>query len=136
MKQSVKYKNRYSDEITFTLLSEKSVLIEGGEYYRFGFPNDYTKAYEEYCKDVTEDRLDRQQFEGRIFLESPEDVYPYKKYWHAVESIKDRINMVDPSGGPYLHSGHDLNQFGFERETPMIIDYFKIVEGQVVIIIK
>lgn len=51
-------------------------------------------------------------------------------------SDEDVIIMVDPSGGPYLESGHDLNEFGFGSKTPMIIDQFKVTEDKIIILLK
>ena len=40
--------------------------------------------------------------------------YDYPKYIKMVESLKDEISMVDPSGGPYLCRGMSMDSFGFK----------------------
>jgi hypothetical protein len=40
--------------------------------------------------------------------------YVYDKYNRMVESIKDKIDMIDPSGGPYISVGMSLSSFGFK----------------------
>ena len=48
----VEYKNRYGDVYTFTKQEDGSVLWEGSfEHCRFGSSNDYSLAYQNYCKD-------------------------------------------------------------------------------------
>ena len=43
------YSNRYGDKYTFTLLEDGNIQWSGSfEYSRYGFPNDYTKAYAAY----------------------------------------------------------------------------------------
>ena len=50
---STEYTNRYGDVFTFTKQEDGSVLWEGSfEHCRFGFPNVYKRAYQQYCKDV------------------------------------------------------------------------------------
>jgi len=73
-------RNRYGNEFTFTLLEDGNIQWSGNfEYSRIGYPNDYPSAYQEY---VTNGKLVKKQ--------------------------KDLINMVDPSGGPYLTEGMEL----------------------------
>ena len=43
--------------------------------------------------------------------------------------------MIDPSGGPYMHSGHDMGMFD-DSFKGMIIQEFKPVNGNYLIIIK
>jgi hypothetical protein len=43
-----------------------------------------------------------------------------------VESIYDKIDMVDPSGGCYLSSGMNLSIFGF---PDLVVKEFKSVEN-------
>ena len=49
----MKYTNRYGDVYTFTKQEDGSVLWEGSfKWCRFGWPNVYKEAYQQYCKDV------------------------------------------------------------------------------------
>jgi hypothetical protein len=44
--------------------------------------------------------------------------------------------MIDPSGGPYIHSGHDMGMFD-ESFKGMIVEHFKsIPKGYLIIINK
>ena len=55
------YKNRYRDEITF---EHKGNTVEmlGGDYFRYGWPNVYDRAYEKYVESATIDaKLERSQ---------------------------------------------------------------------------
>jgi hypothetical protein len=40
--------------------------------------------------------------------------YIYDKYLRMVESLKYKIDMIDPSGGPYISVGMSLSSFGFK----------------------
>ena len=109
----VKWINRYGDEFTFTQQEDGNILWEGKfEYCRFGFPNVYEDAYEKYRKDGGKQKMDEFKVEvHRSIYENDNYVGPCpisKKYSKLVYSDKDTINMVDPSGGPYLSSGMDM----------------------------
>jgi hypothetical protein len=51
-----------------------------------------------------------------------------------VESLRDEIDMVDPSGGPYLSRGMSMDSFGFKDS--IIEDFQKIDTGYKIIIKK
>ena len=112
------YKNRYGDIFTFTLDDHQDVLWEGNfEFYRIGMPNDYTKAYDEYSKDYehSKNKMSFDQFKDAVHEWDDETrQYIYVKYLNMVESKKDEIDMVDPSGGPYISRGMSLDSFGFK----------------------
>jgi hypothetical protein len=102
------YKNRYGDVFTFTEDDNGDILWEGDfEYYRFGYPNDYTKAYNVFVADGG--KLSFNEFKN-VVHESDE----HNKYNRLVESIKDKIDMVDPSGGPYISARMSLDLFGYK----------------------
>jgi len=112
------YKNRYGDIFTFTLQDDGNVLWEGNfEYCRFGMPNDYTRAYKEYIDDNcnSDHCMSLKQFKEEVHRYDDEThQYVYDKYNRMVESIKDKIDMIDPSGGPYISVGMPLSSFGFK----------------------
>jgi len=112
------YKNRYGDIFTFTLQDDGNVLWEGNfKYCRFGMPNDYTKAYNQYVNDNkhVQSLMSFNQFKDVVHEYDDEThQYIYDKYVRMVESIKDKISMVDPSGGPYISVGMPLSSFGFK----------------------
>ena len=103
-----KYKNRYGDEFVFTLLEDGNIQWEGKfEYTRFGFPNDYTTAYQTYTTNGGLMGLEefKEEVHRSIYDEEGNYVGPgeiAKKYQHLVTTKTGIINMVDPSGGPYL----------------------------------
>lgn len=112
------YKNRYGDIFTFTLQDDGNVLWEGNfEYCRIGMPNDYTRAYKEYIDDNcnSDHCMSLKQFKEEVHRYDDEThQYVYDKYNRMVESIKDKIDMIDPSGGPYISVGMSLSSFGFK----------------------
>lgn len=110
------HKNRYGDEYTFTELEDGNIQWSGKfEWCRFGFPNDYTKAYNKYLEDSHTPILSLDDFKREIhrsvYDEDGRYVAPciisltYARY---VESVQDVIDMVDPSGGPYLAVGMEI----------------------------
>jgi hypothetical protein len=124
------YKNRYGDIFTFTLQDDGNVLWEGNfEYCRFGMPNDYEKAWSQYVLDNyhLQDLLTREQFEEEVHRWDDEtNQYVYDKYVRMVESIEDKIDMVDPSGGCYISTGMSLDFLGFKD---LIVKDFEVKEN-------
>ena len=108
------YTNRYGDEFTFTLLEDGNIQWEGKfEYSRFGIPNDYTDAYRAYTTNGGLMGLKefKEEVHRSIYDENENYVGPCdiaRVYGKLVKSKKDVINMVDPSGGPYLTEGTEL----------------------------
>jgi hypothetical protein len=110
------YKNRYGDVFTFTEDDDHNILWEGNfEYCRIGMPNDYTKAYKEYLDDnsYSDHCMTLKHFKEEVHKYDDEThQYTYDKYNRMVESLKDEIDMVDPSGGPYVSRGMPLSFIG------------------------
>lgn len=106
--KTYKMTNRYGDKFTFTPQEDGTILWEGPfEYCRFGYPNDYTKAFFEYIRD-TGGGISLEQFIELVhaYDEVKESyVLEDRKYAELVTSNTAIINMVDPSGGPMLTSG-------------------------------
>ena len=127
------YKNRYGDEYTFTRDENHDILWEGNfEYCRTGMPNDYTKAYEAYCNDVTEP-MPLEEFKEAVH-EYDTDIKEYRlgyTYLSMVDSLSNEIDMVDPSGGPYITRGMSLSSFGFKDHA--VKDFQKINTGYKII---
>jgi len=103
--------NRYGDEFVFTLLDDGNILWEGDfEYSRFGFPNDYTQAFFEYTRD-TGGGISLEQFRELVHAydnEKESYVLEDRKYAKLITSRTGIINMVDPSGEPYLTEGMEI----------------------------
>ena len=126
------YKNRYGDEFTFTEDNNQDVLWEGEfKYCRFGMPNDYTKAYEAYCNDV-ETPMPLEEFKTAVHHYNNEThTYDYSEYNRMVESLTNEIDMIDPSGGPYITRGMSLGSFGFKDYV--VKDFKRIDTGYKII---
>jgi len=109
-----KHTNRYGDEFTFTLLEDGNIQWSGKfEYCRFGMPNDYTKAWEKFQEEYG--GLDYEEFLGSIHTYDEEtNSYVFADLLPLITSKTDVINMVDPSGGPYITEGTDMKMFGLK----------------------
>jgi len=130
------YKNRYGDNYTFTLDLDKNVVWEGDfEFCRFGFPNVYKEAYQQYRKDGGEQHIE--WFKEEVHKYEPDTWKPLEiaeKYGLLVYSDMNTINMVDPSGGPYMTSHMDLGDFLGKEFNGRCIQEFKPVEGRYLIL--
>ena len=126
------YKNRYGDVFTFTEDGDHDVLWEGDfKWCRFGMPNDYTRAYEAYCNDV-ETPIPLEEFKKAVHHYDDETLtYDYPEYNRMVDSLKNEIEMVDPSGGPYISRGMSLGSFGFKDYV--VKDFKRIDTGYKII---
>ena len=125
------YTNRYGDSFVFTLLEDGNIQWDGKfEYSRFGFPNDYTNAYRAYT--TNGGTLGLKEFKEEIHRTEypaeggyiPSDIN--RVYAPMVKSKQDVINMVDPSGGPYLADGMEImgktiKEFKSNKEGYLII---------------
>ena len=141
------YNNRYRDKITFDH-KEKAVTMTGyGPYFRYGWPNVYDKAYEKYVESAHVDAklegnqiLTQEEFEKILFVTKDEDSYEsnalYKLFGKYIYSDKDTINMVDPSGGPYITVGMNLKMFFEKGYEDLIIESIKIGKGNIKFKIK
>lgn len=142
--EKIQIKNRYNDLFTFSKTDDGNILFEGEfKWMRCGWPNVYTEAYEAYCADTdTDEQMTMGEFkkevhqavydsEGKYVSMSPTSI----KYAKLVYSDKSKIDMIDPSGGPYMTSGMDMSYI-HESFKGMIIDYFKPVPEGYLIIIK
>ena len=133
------YTNRYGGVFTFEFDEDKNVIWKGNfEHARFGWPNDYKRAYQAYCKDVGS------QGETPMHIESFKEelhasVYDENDRWVSRSEIgtkygdlldqADYINMVGPSGGPYLKEHMELRVVGIEDVEDRVIRRFESIEG-------
>ena len=124
--KTYKITNRYGDEFTFTPQEDGTILWEGNfEYCRFGHPNDYTRAFLEYTRD-TGGGISLEQFRELVHAydnEKESYVLEDRKYAELVTSNTAIINMVDPSGGPYL-----TRDMKVEQLSPKKVDRFESVK--------
>ncbi len=107
----MEYTNRYGDVFTFEQLENGNIQWSGNfKYCRFGMPNDYSKAWEVFKEEYG--GLDYEEFVGAIHTYDEEtNSYVFADLLPLVESKKDVINMVDPSGGPFINGGMDMKLF-------------------------
>jgi hypothetical protein len=144
MLEEVTYSNRYKDQIRFEFIGEKTIKVTGySPYYRMGWPNVYDKAYEAYVAEHAEhgmELVDFDQFKKIVHEYKDEELrLKMRPYAELVYSDQNTIDMWDPSGGPYLHEGHDMREFFYKHKfpEPLIINEFKTQEkGYVLIILK
>jgi hypothetical protein len=138
--EKIEYSNRYNDVFTFSKTEDGNILFEGEfKWMRCSWPNVYDRAYDAYCADAdTDERMTLGEFKTAVHEYDKETFKstPFaKKYQGLVYSNKDVIDMIDPSGGPYMHSGYDMGMFD-ESFKGMIVEEFKSSPEGYLIIIK
>jgi hypothetical protein len=142
------YYNRYRTEITFNHTKNQVVMSGKGltEFMRYGFPNVYDTAYEKYVKSAREDAgldwtwvLTQEQFEKVLFVTKDEDSFEsnalLKMFGKYIYSDRETIDMIDPSGGPYITVGSNLRMF-FGDKVDRIVERIKIGEDKITFKIK
>jgi hypothetical protein len=136
----IEYKNRYGDIYNFTKDSDGNILWTGNfEYVRRGYPNDYTKAYEAFHNDFPEtEMLSFEDFKNQVheYDDDKKDYVLGRKYVQLVESVMDKIDFIDPSGGPFIGLGADMGRFSETFEDMSVEDIIKIENGYKLIIKK
>lgn len=138
--EKIKYTNRYKDVFTFSKTEDGNILFEGEfKWMRCSWPNVYDDAYQAYYLETDSDeRMTMGEFKKAVHeydKETFESTPLNKKYAKLVYSDRNKIDMIDPSGGPYMHAGYDMGMFS-ESFKGMIIEEFKPVDGNYLIIIK
>jgi len=134
----IKYKNRDGNVFTFTETKDGNILWEGNfEYHRYGCPNVYTNAYQAYLNDEPnrDPLLTLSEFKKAVHeygKESYEAGDLAKKYSPLVYSDTETINMVDPSGGPYLSAGYDLGNLSDEFQGKVIQSFENVEKGYLI----
>lgn len=124
--------NRYGDQFVFTLLEDGNIQWDGKfEYCRVGYPNDYTSAYKAYTTlgGLLSFTKFKEEVHHYIYDENDKYVGPSdiaRVYGPMVKSKTDVIDMVDPSGGPYLADGMEImgktiKEFKSNKEGYLII---------------
>ena len=104
----IKYKNRYGDEFTFKELPNGNIKWEGNfEYCRTGSPNDYSLAWDIFQEEYG--GLSYEDFKREVHTYDDEKgKFVFDDLVPLIKSKLDVINMVDPSGGPFITEGMDL----------------------------
>lgn len=125
----MEYKNRYGDVFTFEQLENGNIQWSGNfKFCRFGMPNDYSKAWEKYQEDKFGEATTLEEFIEELHEQIYDDDMHFLGYSHTSEiygdyvtSKKDVINMVDPSGGPYISEGMNMKTFGLKGKVKEFI---------------
>jgi len=137
----IQIKNRYNDTFTFSKTDDGNILWEGEfKHCRFGWPNVYTEAYEAYLADTdTDEQMTMGEFKIAVH-EYDKEKFEYtplsKKYQKLVYSDTNKIDMVDPSGGPYLAENQDMGSFDRSFNKMRIQEFKRVEEGYLIIIKK
>lgn len=128
------YINRYKDQIVFEDLDDCTVRMTGyGPYFRVGYENEYEDAYDQYlhdCQGLTEPDLEllyedveANKLRTYTFDEFKKSVFDIRsalyRYRKAVKSSPS-LDMIDPSGGPFIPKGFDLGMFFEDRKKRII----------------
>ena len=100
------------------------------EWCRWGMPNVYDKAYAKYQEDGGTESLS-------VFLQKVHEWDDLavgwtefaQKYGQYVYSDKDTIDMVDPSGGPYITRGNNMESFSKEFAGKIVHSFKRHEEG-------
>ena len=131
------YCNRYKDNITFEHKGKTVTMSGYSPYYRIGWPNKYDVAYTKYLVSAYLDAkleknqmLTQEEFEKVLHVTKDEDSYEsnalYKLFGKYIYSDTDTIDMIDPSGGPYLTVGMNLKIFFGTDYQDLIIESIKV----------
>ena len=125
------YRNRYRDEIIFDHKGKTVTMTGYSQWFRYGFPNVYDKAYQAFIEENAKHLIPLMDFE-----EFKKEVHNYKNesmkpYAELVYSDRDTIDMVDPSGGPYLTVGMNLKMFFGKDYQDLIIKSIKVNKGNI-----
>jgi hypothetical protein len=129
-----KYVNRYGDVFEFSELSNGNILWTGKfEYCRYGFPNDYSLAWEVFQEDYG--GMSYEDFKKNVHAYDEEKKeHVFKDLLPMITSIKDIISMVDPSGGPYITEGMDMGYFDKAFEGMIVQEFISRSEGYEIVI--
>ncbi len=134
------YKNRYGDIFTFELQEDGNILWKGNfKYCRFGMPNDYTRAYNQYVRDYKHSKslMSFNQFKTAVHEYDDEThQYIYDKYIRMVDSLNDKISMIDPSGGPYISKAMHMGTFDKAFKGMVVEDFEQTKDGYLIKIKK
>jgi len=124
----VQYRNRYGDIFTFSKTEDGDLLWEGNfEWCRCGWPNVYDDAYNRYIGDGGELSLEEFKIKVHEYNYDTNKWTMDTKYQQLIFSDLNKMDMVDPSGGPYISSGYDMGVFDKSLEG-IIVEEFKSIE--------
>jgi hypothetical protein len=137
------YYNRYKDKITFDHKGKTVTMSGYSPYFRYSWPNKYDVAYDKYLESAVVDAkllgtqmLTQEEFEKALYIDKGDDSNWHKNalyqlFGKYIYSDKDTIDMVDPSGGPYLTVGTNLKSFFGKDYENLIIESIKIGKSKI-----
>ena len=131
------YHNRYKDKITFDHKGKTVTMSGYSPYYRYSWPNVYDTAYEKYVESaVVEAELQdsqimtQEEFEKALYVDKDDTGWHnnalYQLFGKYIYSDRDTIEMVDPSGGPYLTIGTNLGTFFGKDYEDLVVESIKL----------
>ena len=131
------YHNRHRDKITFDHKGKTVTMSGYSPYYRSGWPNVYDTAYEKYVESAVVDAelqdsqiMTQEEFEKALYVDKDDTGWHnnalYQLFGKYIYSDKDTIDMVDPSGGPYLTIGTNLKEFFGRDYEDLVIESIKL----------
>ena len=132
---AVKYTNRYNDEYQFSLMPNGNILWTGKfEWCRSGWPNVYDDAYQRYQEDGGTESMETFKQKVHEWDELACGWTEFaQKYMQYIYSDKTKIDMVDPSGGPYISSGYDMGHFSKSFEGKIVDHFIRNEDGYEII---
>lgn len=99
------YTNRYGNQYTFTH-TDGGIFWSGSfSYSRFAWPNDYTKSYAAYLEEGGTMPLEEFKKKVHEWDEVTKEYVMGRRLVSLITSDTTKIDMVDPSGGPYICTG-------------------------------
>jgi len=130
----VKYTNRYGDEFEFKELNNGNIQWSGDfEYSRFGMPNDYSLAWEVFQEDYG--GMSYEDFKKNVHAyDEVKEEYVFKDLLPLITSKTDIINMVDPSGGPYISEGMGLGILNKEWSDKTVVEFISNEDGYEIVV--
>ena len=141
------YYNLYKDKITFDHKGKTVTMSGYSPYYRYSWPNVYDIAYEKYVESAVVDAklegnqiMTQEEFEKALYVRKDEESYGYNALYilfgKYIYSNKDVIEMVDPSGGPYLSLGTNLKTFFGKDYEDLIVESIELGKRKIKFKIK
>lgn len=133
MGSKLSYKNRYGDEFVFEELEDGNIQWRGNfEYHRIGYPNDYSEAWKKFQEDYG--GLSYEDFVEAVHsYDDEKKQYIFPELLPLIKSVPDKINMVDPSGGPYIHTGMDMGLFSAVFKKKKVKEFINNEEGYLIV---
>lgn len=130
----MEYKNRYGDVYTFEQLENGNIQWSGDfKWSRFGYPNDYAEAWKKFQEDYG--GLSYEDFKQEVHAyDDKKGEYVFPELIKLIRSDSSHINMVDPSGGPYVTEGMDLGLLARELKGKVVQEFLSNEDGYEIVL--